>query len=134
MIIEFDFGDYDVICDKYEDLFYSVESLYTKEINDISFVVNAYRVIMPELHISFRHGTGYQRTDDEDEEWEPIDEAYLFYEEDEKNVDEFFDAVGEEVYYFLDSLIKENKLEIKSEALKCYIDTDEFAPNVQIEC
>ena len=64
MIIKFKYRQYDEICDKYEMLFEYAEPKTTDEQNGNALVVRGYRIVFPQLHVSFREADWYTRNED----------------------------------------------------------------------
>lgn len=134
MIIKFKLEEYYDILDKYEELLMEMtDRLETEEQEGNALVVIGYRVVIPELHASFREGEWYTRNkeynpnDKESEEYELQDSVYILYEENEKDVNKYLSFCTQSVCYILFDRCKQNKYPTdKLGDLECYIDTSEF--------
>lgn len=87
-IIRFNLGDLDEIMDENEEIFDEYKDYYdTEEQEGSSFVVANFRIVIPQLHVSFREADWYALDPDTDpddpEAWEVQDLVYLLYEENE---------------------------------------------------
>ena len=84
MIIKFRLGDYEDICDEYEECFENEETFDVAD-GDNLLVVRSRRIVIPELHISFREADWYVSDDPDDDAWECQGSVLLQYDENEKD-------------------------------------------------
>ena len=131
MIINFKLEDYEEICDEYESVFEN-EDVADVITGDDLLIVRTRRIVVPELHASFREAEWYTRNEnvedsDDDDAWEIQCSVFVRYEENEKNVEKYISFVSAELTYYASELLgEEGKDNDKVAQLACYIDTDEF--------
>ena len=128
MIIKFRLGDYEDICDEYEECFENEETFDVVD-GDNLLVVRSRRIVIPELHISFREADWYVSDDpDDDDAWECQGSVLLKYDENEKDPQKFISYATCDLAYFAGDLLGEKGKDYDAVSrLGCYIDTSEFS-------
>ena len=130
MIIKFKLDDYYETCDEYERVFELDDAVSVVD-GDNCLMVSAKRIVVPELHASFRTAEWYARNEeveDEDDEdaWEIQSSVFVQYPEDEKDPEKYISFATCELADYASELYKE-KVDYEVVAqLECYIDTEEF--------
>lgn len=132
MIIKFKCRQYYEIRDKYEMLFKYAEPKSTDEKDGNALVVNGYRIVIPQLHVSFREANWYTRNKDiedpeDDKAWDVQDSVYVLYEEEVKDINKYDSFM---TGFFEESIDDACRIagypSKKKGSLECYIDTSEF--------
>ena len=127
MIIKFRLGDYEDICDEYEECFENEETFDVAD-GDNLLVVRSRRIVIPELHISFREADWYVSDDPDDDAWECQGSVLLQYDENEKDPQKFISYATCDLAYFAGDLLGEKGKDYDAVSrLGCYIDTSEFS-------
>ena len=130
MIIKFKLDDYYETCDEYERVFELDDAVSVVD-GDNCLMVSAKRIVVPELHASFRTAEWYARNEeveDEDDEdaWEIQSSVFVQYPEDEKDPEKYISFATCELADYASELYKK-KVDYEVVAqLECYIDTEEF--------
>ena len=130
MIIKFKLDDYYETCDEYERVF-ELDDAVSVEDGDNCLMVSAKRIVVPELHASFRTAEWYarnQEAEDEDDEdaWEIQSSVFVYYPENEKDPEKYISFATSELADYASELCQE-KVDYEVVArLECYIDTEEF--------
>ena len=138
MLIKFKLEDYEEICDEYAAIF---------EREDVADIINAQdlllirsrRIVIPELHGSFREAEWYVRNndiDDPDDEdaWELQCSVFVQYAEDERAVEKYISFTTCDLANCVSELVGAlGKDQTRVEKLDCYIDTSEFIDDEQSE-
>ena len=130
MIIDFKLEDYEEICDEYESVFENEDVVDVINGDDL-LIVRTRRIVVPELHASFREAEWYTRNEDDgdldDDAWEIQCSVFVRYEENEKDVEKYISFASADLTYYASELLgEEGKDNDKVAQLACYIDTDEF--------
>ena len=130
MIIDFKLEDYEEICDEYESVFENEDAVDVINGDDL-LIVRTRRIVVPELHASFREAEWYTRNEDvedqDDVAWEIQCSVFVRYEENEKDVEKYISFASADLTYYASELLgEEGKDNDKVAQLACYIDTDEF--------
>ena len=131
MIIDFKLEDYEEICDEYESVFENEDVVDVINGDDL-LIVHTRRIVVPELHSSFREAEWYTRNEDvedpdDDDAWEIQCSVFVRYEENEKDVEKYISFASAGLTYYASELLgEEGKDNDKVAQLACYIDTDEF--------
>ena len=128
MIIKFQLGDYEDICDEYEECFENEETFDVAD-GDNLLVVRSRRIVVPELHVSFREGDWYIADDpDDDDALECQGSVLLQYDENEKDPEKFISYATCDLAYFAGDLLGEKGKDYDAVSrLDCYIDISEFS-------
>ena len=130
MIIKFKIDDYYETCDEYERVFELDDAVDVVD-EEKCLIVSTKRIVVPELHASFRTAEWYTRNDeveDEDDEdaWEIQSSVFVYYPENERNPEKYISFATCELADYASELYKENvDYEVVAQ-LECYIDTEEF--------
>ena len=130
MIIKFKLDDYYEICDEYESVFELDDTVDVGD-EDNCLIVSTKRIVVPELHASFRTAEWYARNEeveDEDDEdaWEIQSSVFVYYPENEKDPEKYISFATCELADYASEFYKE-KVDYEVIAqLECYIDTEEF--------
>lgn len=130
-IIKFKLGDMDEMYDENEEFFEEHRDYYdTEEQDGNSFVVENYRIVIPQLHVCFREADWYALDPDADPDdpdaWEVQDSVYLLYEENEKDYNKWISSCTKSIDYSLyDPCEKAGYPMEKRYELECYIEFDE---------
>jgi hypothetical protein len=130
MIIKFKLDDYYETCDEYEGVF-ELDDAVSVEDGDNCLMVSSKRIVVPELHASFRTAEWYarnQEVEDEDDEdaWEIQSSVFVYYPENEKDPEKYISFATCELADYASEFYKE-KVDYEVIAqLECYIDTEEF--------
>jgi hypothetical protein len=130
MIIKFKIDDYYETCDEYERVFELDDTVDVVD-EENCLIVSTKRIVVPELHASFRTAEWYARNDeveDEDDEdaWEIQSSVFVYYPENEKDPEKYISFATSELADYASELCKE-KVDYEVVArLECYIDTEEF--------
>ena len=130
MIIDFKLEDYEEICDEYESVFENEDVVDVINGDDL-LIVRTRRIVVPELHASFREAEWYTRNQDEedldDDAWEIQCSVFVRYEENEKDVEKYISFASADLTYYASELLgEEGKDNDRVAQLACYIDTYEF--------
>ena len=128
MIIKFQLGDYEDICDEYEECFENEETFDVAD-GDNLLVVRSRRIVVPELHVSFREADWYIADDpDDDDALECQGSVLLQYDENEKDPEKFISYATCDLAYFAGDLLGEKGKDYDAVSrLDCYIDISEFS-------
>jgi hypothetical protein len=130
MIIKFKLDDYYETCDEYERVFELDDTVDVGD-EDNCLIVSTKRIVVPELHASFRTAEWYARNEeveDEDDEdaWEIQSSVFVYYPENEKDPEKYISFATCELADYASEFYKE-KVDYEVIAqLECYIDTEEF--------
>ena len=130
MIIKFKLDDYYETCDEYERVFELDDAVSVVDGGNC-LMVSSKRIVVPELHASFRTAEWYTRNEeveDEDDEdaWEIQSSVFVYYPENEKDPEKYISFATCELADYASELYKE-KVDYEVVAqLECYIDTEEF--------
>ena len=131
MIINFKLEDYEEICDEYESIFENEDVVNVVTESDL-LIVRMRRIVVPELHASFREAEWYARNEDvedcdDDDAWEIQCSVFVQYEENEQDVEKYISFASADLSYYVSELLGEEGKAIEKVAqLACYINTDEF--------
>ena len=131
MVINFKLEDYDDICDEYESFFENEDVVDVINGDDL-LVVRMRRIVIPELHVSFREAEWYGRNvdvedPDNEDAWECQCSVFVQYEENEKDAEKYISFATSDLAYYASELLGKNDNGYdKVSQLDCYIDTDEF--------
>ena len=128
MIIKFKLEDYEEICDEYESIFENEDVVDVITGEDL-LMVRTRRIVIPELHASFREAEWYTRNDDvedpdDEDAWDCQCSVFVQYEENEKDAKKYISFASSDLAYYVSELLDEhgNGYE-KVSQLECYIDT-----------
>ena len=130
MIIKFKIDDYYETCDEYERVFELDDTVDVVD-EENCLIVSTKRIVVPELHASFRTAEWYARNEeveDEDDEdaLEIQSSVFVYYPENERNPEKYISFATCELADYASELYKENvDYEVVAQ-LECYIDTEEF--------
>lgn len=130
-IIKFKLRDMYEVLDENEDFFEEHRDQTETEPQDGNcFVVDNYRIVIPELHVSFREANWFALDPDSDpddpEAWEIQDSVYLMYEENEKDINKWLSSCTKSIDYSLYGPCADaGYLMEKRDELDCYIEFDE---------
>ena len=130
MIIKFKIDDYYETCDEYERVFELDDTVDVVD-EENCLIVSTKRIVVPELHASFRTAEWYARNEeveDEDDEdaWEIQSSVFVYYPENEKDPEKYISFATCELADYASELCLE-KVDYEVVArLECYIDTEEF--------
>ena len=131
MIIKFKLEEYEEICDEYESVFENEDVVDVITCEDM-LMVRTRRIVIPELHVSFREAEWYARNDDvedpdDEDAWECQCSVFVQYEENEKDAKKYISFASSDLAYYASELLGEhgNGYE-KVSQLECYIDTKEI--------
>ena len=130
MIIKFKLDDYYETFDEYERVFELDDAVSVVDGGNC-LMVSSKRIVVPELHASFRTAEWYTRNEeveDEDDEdaWEIQSSVFVYYPENEKDPEKYISFATCELADYASDLYKE-KVDYEVVAqLECYIDTEEF--------
>ena len=130
MIIKFKLDDYYETCDEYERVFELDDTVDVGD-EDNCLIVSTKRIVVPELHASFRTAEWYARNEeveDEDDEdaWEIQSSVFVYYPENEKDPEKYISFATCELAEYASELYKEKVDHDVVAQLECYIDTEEF--------
>ena len=130
MVITFLMGDYEEMCDEYESVFDCEETVDVVSENDL-LVVRTRRIVVPELHASFREAEWYSRNDQfdetsDDEEWEVQCSVWVQYHEHEKDPNKFISFASCGLCELAGEISTEDANYDKISQIECYLDTDEL--------
>ena len=130
MIIKFKLDDYYETCDEYERVFELDDTVDVVD-EENCLIVSTKRIVVPELHASFRTAEWYARNEeveDEDDEdaWEIQSSVFVCYPEDEKDPEKYISFASCELADYASELCKEKADYEVVAQLECYIDTEEF--------
>ena len=125
---------YDDMQDRHCDFFDDVDDLETTKGNT-SLVLKAYRIVIPEIHASFREGGWYEKNEnadaDDDDAWEAQGFVCVRYDENEKDVANYQSIVMADLETCVREVCSENSLKIQDQGkLKCFLDTDKIKVDV----
>lgn len=96
----------------------------TEEDGNNSLVVRNYRIVIPDLHVSFREGDWYYR-ETENAVWEPQASVYVRYNENEKDINKYISFMTGSLRYSLhDLLIQIGQKDLNIDNYLCYIEFD----------
>ena len=136
MIIKFKLEDYEDVCDEYESVFEN-EDVVDVINGDELLIIRTRRIVIPELHASFREAEWYARNEDvedpdDEDAWEIQCSVFVQYEEDEQDPEKYVSFASSDLAYYASELLGErgNGYETVSQ-LECYIDTKEFLEEVE---
>ena len=130
MIIKFKLDDYYETCDEYERVFELDDTVDVVD-EENCLIVSTKRIVVPELHASFRTAEWYARNEeveDEDDEdaWEIQSSVLVYYPENEKDPEKYISFSACELADYVSELYEERvEYEVVAQ-LECYIDTEEF--------
>ena len=132
MIIKFKLDDYYETCDEYERVFELDDAVSVVDGGNC-LMVSSKRIVVPELHASFRTAEWYTRNeevedeDDEDEDaWEIQSSVFVYYPENEKDPEKYISFATCELADYASEFFEEVvDYEVVAQ-LECYIDTEEF--------
>ena len=131
MIIDFKLEDYEEICDEYESIFQNEDAVDVTNGDDL-LIIRTRRIVIPELHASFREAEWYTRNEevedtDDDDAWEIQCSVFVHYDENEKDVEKYISFASADLTYYASELLgEEGKDNDRVAQLACYIDTYEF--------
>ena len=130
MIIKFKLDDYYETCDEYERVFELDDTVDVVD-EENCLIVSTKRIVVPELHASFRTAEWYARheeVEDEDDEdaWEIQSSVFVYYQENEKDPQKYISFATCELADYASELYKEKADYEVVAQLECYIDTEEF--------
>ena len=130
MIIKFKLDDYYDTCDEYERVFELDDTVDVVD-EENCLIVSTKRIVIPELHASFRTAEWYARNEDvedEDDEdaWEIQSSVFVYYPENEKDPEKYISFATCELADYASELYKEKADYEVVAQLRCYIDTEEF--------
>ena len=130
MIIKFKIDDYYETCDEYERVFELDDTVDVVDEGNC-LIVSTKRIVVPELHASFRTAEWYARNEEvEDEDDEDAGEiqssVFVYYPEDEKDPEKYISFATCELADYASELYKEKADYEVVAQLECYIDTEEF--------
>ena len=131
MIIKFKLEDYEDICDEYESVFENEDVVDVINGDDL-LITRARRIVVPELHASFREAEWYARNEeiedpDDEDAWEIQCSVFVQYEEDEQDPEKYISFASCDLAYYAGELLGEQGKDPEKVAqLECYIDTKEF--------
>ena len=130
MIIKFKIDDYYETCDEYERVFELDDTVDVVD-EENCLIVSTKRIVVPELHASFRTAEWYARNDeveDEDDEdaWEIQSSVFVYYPENEKDPEKYISFATCELADYASELYIEKVVYEVVVQLECYIDTEEF--------
>lgn len=138
MLIKFKLEDYEEICDEYAALFEREEVVEVINTQDL-LLIRTRRIVVPDLHVSFREAEWYVRNndiDDPDDEdaWELQCSIFVQYAEDERAVEKYISFTTCDLANCVSELVGTlGKDQLRAEQLDCYIDTCEFIDDEQPE-
>ena len=130
MIIKFKLDDYYETCDEYERVFELDDAISVVDGGNC-LMVSSKRIVVPELHASFRTAEWYTRNEEVEDEgdedaWEIQSSVFVYYPENEKDPEKYISFATCELADYASELYKE-KIDYEVVAqLECYIDTEEF--------
>ncbi len=130
MIIKFKLDDYYETCDEYERVFELDDTVDVGD-EDNCLIVSTKRIVVPELHASFRTAEWYARNEEVEDEndedaWEIQSSVFVYYPENEKDPEKYISFATCELADYASQFYKE-KVDYEVIAqLECYIDTEEF--------
>ena len=131
MIIDFKLEDYEEICDEHESILEHEDTVDVIKGDDL-LIVRTRRIVVPELHASFREAEWYTRNEDiedsdDDDAWEIQCSVMVQYDENEKDIKKYISFASVGLMDYASELLGEvGKDQAKVASLNCYIDTDEF--------
>ena len=137
MIIKFKLDDYYETCDEYERVFELDDTVDVVD-EENCLIVSTKRIVVPELHASFRTAEWYARNEDvEDEDDEDACEiqssVFVYYPENEKDPEKYISFATCELADYASELYKEKVGYEVVAQLECYIDTEEFIDEETLE-
>ena len=130
MIIKFKIDDYYETCDDYERVFELDDTVDVVD-EENCLIVSTKRIVVPELHASFRTAEWYARNEEVEDEndedaWEIQSSVFVYYLENEKDPEKYISFATCELADYASELYKEMvDYEVVAQ-LECYIDTEEF--------
>jgi hypothetical protein len=130
MIIKFKIDDYYETCDEYERVFELDDTVDVVD-EENCLIVSTKRIVVPELHASFRTAEWYARNEEVEDEYdedalEIQSSVFVYYPENERNPEKYISFATCELADYVSELYKE-KVDYEVIAqLECYIDTEEF--------
>ena len=130
MIIKFKLDNYYETCDEYERVFELDDTVDVVD-EENCLIVSTKRIVIPELHASFRTAEWYARNeevedDDDEDAWEIQSSVFVYYPENEKDPEKYISFATCELADYASELYKEMvDYEVVAQ-LECYIDTEEF--------
>ena len=117
---------YDILEENNDEIDENLDWYTTEEEENNCYVVRNYRLVIPDLHVSFREGDWYYRSN-VDEDWEEQESGFLRYDECEKDINKYLSYVSGYLSYSLYDILKENgQKDINVDDLSCYIEFDEM--------
>ena len=130
MIIKFKLDDYYETCDEYERVFELDDAISVVDGGNC-LMVSSKRIVVPELHASFRTAEWYTRNEeveDEDDEdaWEIQSSVFVYYPENEKDPEKYISFATCELADYASEFYEEVVAYEVVAQLECYIDTEEF--------
>ena len=130
MIIKFKLDNYYETCDEYERVFELDDTVDVVD-EENCLIVSTKRIVVPELHASFRTAEWYARNDeveDEDDEdaWEIQASVLVHYPENEKDPEKYISFATCDLADCASTFYKEVVAYEVVAQLECYIDTEEF--------
>lgn len=132
MKIEFVLDDFDDILDDNEDLFEDITPTWIEADEGCLLRIDGFRVVIPEINVSFRTGELYFRNEeiedpDDPDAWDFAHSADILYEKDEVDPSNFLEyTTGYLPWLFEEACKKANVSPKDVGSVKCYIETDEF--------
>ena len=130
MIIKFKIDDYYETCDDYERVFELDDTVDVVD-EENCLIVSTKRIVVPELHASFRTAEWYARNEeveDEDDEdaWEIQSSVFVYYPENEKDPEKYISFATCELADYASEFYEDVVAYEVVAQLECYIDTEEF--------
>ena len=131
MILRFKLGDYEEMCDENEEAFENEDTVDVSDGENL-LVTRTRRIVIPELHASFREADWYALNEDVDDPddpdaWECQNSVWVHYEEHETDPDKFVSYATCDLAFFAGELMGEKGKDYEVVAqLECFIDTAEF--------
>ncbi len=117
---------YDILEENNDEIDENLDWYTTEEEENNCYVVRNYRLVIPDLHVSFREGDWYYRSN-VDEDWEEQESGFLRYDECEKDINKYLSYVSGYLSYSLYDILKEiGQKDINVDDLSCYIEFDEM--------
>lgn len=137
MIIKFKLGELYDIFDDYMKAFDYADLVDAEEKEEEAMCFREYRVVIPQIHASFREGQWYAKAEDEETgevDWELQDGIWAQYEENEKDINKYISYACCELDYFVKTLCEEKRIEVANvHELECFVDVSEYASVDELE-
>ncbi len=130
MIIKFKLDDYYESCDKYERVFELDDAVSVLD-GDNCLMVSSKRIVVPDLHASFRTAEWYAFNEEVEDEYdedarEIQSSVFVYYPENEKDPEKYVSFATCELADYASEFCKEKVYYEVVTQLECYIDTEEF--------